>query len=577
MNERLRRLGVPLVGGVAFALTATRTVQGGDAAELAAVGASGGVPHPPGYPLFVLWCRGWQWLPAASPGHRVALATAILGAVAIYLVDRSARAWGARALGAGIASILFAVAPLTWRLSTEPEVFILNAVLALALLVVAAPEPWEREERRAIALALLAGLGISNHHTIVLLAPIGLFAWATAVRRTPRRALAIAGSAGALALGLLPYAYLYAAAKSSCAWGDTSSLSGLLHHFLRRDYGTTQLASSKAEAEPLRQIAWLGWSFVESGIALVVLPALVLWRKRARAAHYALLASLLLAGPIFVSRFNLPPRGLMATVVVRFHLLPLALGCVLGAPAIDAVAAQLDQRLVRRLVAAGVFLALLGRAAFSALEVTAQHRPTTERYLRNALGSVPDNSIVIASGDDVVGGFEYMQCALGTRRDVVVVSPELMLSAAYGRRIEAKLGVPIAHGEKMPGEDQVTLDGTRLLKELIATGRPVFLTAWFIPSLRRSFPSYPIGPLIRVPADPREVPSPHALYDENVALFSRLELDETPPFAHTWAGVRYPDYARPWSVLADAFEAEGQQELATRCRARATSLTPLEP
>ena len=133
-----RRLAVPLTSGIAFVLTAAKTVQGGDSGELAAVGSAGGVAHPPGYPLFVLWCRVWSWLPAASPTHRIALATAILGALAVFMLQEAAVAWGVSALGAALAAALFAATPLTWRLSSEPEVFMLNTLIALTIVRLAA-------------------------------------------------------------------------------------------------------------------------------------------------------------------------------------------------------------------------------------------------------------------------------------------------------------------------------------------------------------------------------------------------------------------------------------------------------
>ena len=197
------------------------------------------------------------------------------------------------------------------------------------------------------------------------------------------------------------------------------------------------------------------------------------------------------------------------------------------------------------------------------------HRPTTERYLRNVLAFLPPQSILVAAGDDLTGGFEYMQGALGERPDVVVLSPQLMLAEWYGPRMDRALGFPIEHARVKPGETRPSLNGRHLLEELVTSGRPVFLTAWFVPNLERGFFSYPIGPLVRVVPTPADVPPPPALFEENEAVFASMTLDETPPLASTWAGLRYPDYARPWTVLAGAFERAGDAEAAAECRARA--------
>lgn len=575
----IRRLAVPLASGIAYALTASKYVGGGDSAELAAVGASGGVAHPPGYPLFTLWCRFWQWLPAATPTHRVALATALSGALAVFMVERACRAWGARPLAAGIATAIFAACPLAWRLATEPEVFMLNIALALALVSVASPEPWDREERRAITLALLAGLGISNHHSIVLLAPLGLFAWGRAVGRTPKKVLAVLGSIGALVAGLLPYAYLLHAARGECVWGDTSTLAGLLHHFLRRDYGTTQLAVSTAEREPLNQLIWLGHSFLESGIALFSLLAIVVLTKRRRWSWSlaALLASILLAGPIFVTRFNLPPRLLNALVVVRFHLLPLALASVLGSAGIDAVVSLVRTRGAQRATLAAAVAAILVRAGLSGADAVTEHRPTIERYLRNTLAMLPPRAIFVVTGDDVGGGLEYMQCTLHERPDITVIVPPLLLAEWYGARTDERLGFSVVHGTIKPGDDRPSLNGLDLAEQLVRSDRPVFLTDLFVPNLDATFPSYPLGPLIRLLRRGENVPAPDELLRANEAIYAGFILDHPSPFAHTWAGVRYRHYARPWEVLAKAFDENGDFATAARCRARARSVMLLEP
>lgn len=493
------------------------------------------------------------------------------------MLERACRAWGARPLATSIAAAIFAFAPLAWRLASEPEVFMLNAAIALLLVALSAPMAWEREERRAIALAFVAGLGLSNHHSIVLLAPLGLFAWGRAVRRTERRGLAVGGSVAAFALGLLPYAYLMHAAADDCSWGDTSTITGLVHHFLRRDYGTTRLSNSDSPPEPLAQLVLLARTFFESIVALPLIIAAVVAVHRRRWSWdvAALSASLILAGPVFVSRFNLPPRGLNEAVVVRFHLLPLALAAVLGAQGIDALIDLVRTPLARRttLGAAGTLLLLY--AGLSGADVIANHRPTTERYLRNVLTLVPPHSVIVAVGDDLSGGLEYMQCVLGERRDVVVLAPYLMLSEPYARSAEAKLGFPVEHGTIRDGDIVPSLNGTRLVEQLVMSDRPVFLTAWFLPNLERLFPSYPIGPLIRLTRSLKEVPAPPTLLRQNEDAFSRMTLDDTPPFEHTWAGARYADYARPWKVMGDAFERDGDQERALACRARAEAFLPL--
>ncbi|MBX3219987.1 MAG: DUF2723 domain-containing protein [Labilithrix sp.] len=577
--QSVSRSFVPLLAGVLYTVTASRVLLGGDSAELAAVGATGGVAHPPGYPLYILWLRATSWLPATSPAHRAALATAILGALSVAALQQACVAWGARQRTAAVAAAIYAVSPLAWRLATEPEVFALNVLLAMGIVIFAAPGPPPRgsETLRVAVLALLAGLGISNHHTIVLLAPLGLWASVRALRHARAPGLAALAGISTLAIGLSAYAYLVVASRAApldagCVWGDTGTASGLLHHFLRKDYGTTQLAVSTAAPDPVRHWVVLGHSLLGScGLPLFGLA--VFRVRRERVATLMLVACFVLTGPALVSLFNLPSHGVGRLVVSRFHLLPLALGVHLGAVGLDRALAFVPRRAGAALLA--VIAPLLGvRAACSWADVRADHRPTTELYVRNVLTTLPENAIVLASSDDVIGGFLYARCALGLRPDVDVISPHLLLSDWYPRRLSAKLGYEVVRGVRRPGAEHPTLSGPALLTQTLATGRPVFLTAWFVPQLATSFPSYPVGPLIRVVDRPEAVLAPGPLLALNERVFERLDLEGVPAPPGTWAGARAADYARPWLVLAQAFERGGDPTAAAWCRERARTLTP---
>lgn len=583
---------VVLVAGATYMATASHVILGGDSAELAAVGEGGGVAHAPGYPLYILWLRATTWLPATSPAHRAAIATALLASLSVYALQRACAAWGASRTSSAIASAVYAFSPLAWRLGTEPEVFALNVVMAMAIVTVAGPRtapPRGQEALRAALLALLAGLGISNHHSIVLLAPLGLFAAILAVRRSRRPWSAALGALGAFAVGLLPYAVLVIDARSAsatapCVWGDPSTLDGLLRHFLRKDYGTGRLAVSTAERTPAAHVLLLGERLlVDSfGVALLgpvgayVAARRLLARGERVVGELApaamLVASFVLAGPVFVALFNLPTTGLPALVVSRFHLLPLSLAMVLAAVGLEQVLA-LSPRLATAALVAVLPLGL-GRAALSSSDVKEGHRATLDAYMRNVMTMLPERAIVLGRSDDIFGGFMYAQCALHDRPDVDYVGPHVLLTTWYPVRVSARLGIEVARGITAPGDDAPTLDGTLLLAQLLATGRPVFVTDWYMDGLDRKFASYPIGPIIRVVAPGAQVPAPPALLVENEALYEQLVLEPEPPRRGSWAGARYAHYARPWRVLADAFARAGDDATAEACRRRAEALSP---
>ncbi|HEY8075396.1 MAG TPA: DUF2723 domain-containing protein, partial [Labilithrix sp.] len=512
-------LVLAVAAGAVYAITACPFVLGGDVGEFATLAAAGGVAHPPGYPLYVLWLRAFAWLPARSPAHAAALATAILGAAAVWALQRACTAWGASRTSTAIFAALFAFSPLAWDLSTHAEVFALNAFLAAAILVLAAPgdPPFGREHVRVGLLGLVAGLGIANHHTIVLLAPIGLYAAIRGVRRGRARAAAL-GAFG-LAVGVAPYAYLVLAAHSPLAWGDTSTLAGVVHHFLRADYGTTKLSASDAPPLPLANLGALAKTLLV-GLFGAPLLALGLARKRPGAPLVLLVVSFALCGPLFVMRFDLAATGVQARIAERFHLLPCVLACVLGSLGLDVVARE---RLARY---GGLVVAVLAgaRAATAWPTIAERQRPTVEHYMKNALRSAPRDAVLLETSDGAVGAYFYETVALGNRADVVLVSPRLLLGDWFARRTSEKLGFAIVHGEKH-GDESPTLDAAALVTQLLRSGRPVVAGDWLPSAIAASAPSYPIGPLVRLTPDPKTIPSPYDLEATNVELFARFDLE----------------------------------------------------
>lgn len=569
--------------GALYACTSARHVLGGDNGEFVAVAFSKGIAHPPGYPLYVVILGLARIVPASSPAHAAALVTSVIATLSVAALAWAARSWGASWTSSLFAAALYAATPLAWILGTHAEVFALNVLLAMGIVGLAGPSqraPLGREDLRAFALAFLAGLGLSNHHTIVLLAPIGLYAFVKSVRAAGARAIAL-GAVG-LVLGLGPYLSLALRASASspgegCVWGAPRGLDGVLRHFLRRDYGTFSLGISDAAPEPLAHLAALGKTLLldlfGAPLLLLVVAYLVLRknekeRRPATGAWVALVISLVLVGPLFVARFNLPPHGLALHVAERFHLLPLAVAAVMLARALDVV---LEPVPYRPAVFGGIF-ALRAITAYPA--VVEHHRPTVDHYVKNVLALAPPRAVILHSGDDRVGGFLYARCALGLRPDVEAVAPVLLLTDWYPPQVSARLGIPIVHGVTKPGKDRPELSSRALVEQLLATDRPLVQTDWWQSGFDASLPSYPVGPLIVVPRRREDVPSPLALAALNIEAFDKMTLEPTLPEPNTWSAARALDYARPWTVLASAFAGAGDMERSEMCRRRAQAMTP---
>ena len=170
-----------------------------------------GIAHPTGYPLYTL--LGWlcSLLPVGSMAWRVNLSAALPAAAAVM-----ALAWLVARLGVGrplavIAALTLAFSETFWSQAVEAEVYALNAFFVVVILGILIG--WQSRARSPAAapgaevylLALAFGLGLTNHVTLVLLAPAAAL---TLLQRRPQltaRQWAVAALLFAAALSL----YLY--------------------------------------------------------------------------------------------------------------------------------------------------------------------------------------------------------------------------------------------------------------------------------------------------------------------------------------------------------------------------------
>jgi len=563
---------------VVYPVTAARHVLGGDNGEFALIFAGGGLAHPSGYPLYTLILRCFSWFPGATPAHAAALVTAAIGIATVAVMVVTARRWGAGWPAAAVGAALFAFSSQAWIAATHAEVFALHGLLAAAILAVAAPgdpQSWLVGWRRALVLGLLAGLGLSNNHTIVLLAPIGFFGMWHAWREVGPRALAIAVGGGLL--GLTPYVHLFTFRPDAAwVWGEPSGIRGAVDHFLRRDFGTFQLGHYDGEGvggahirlliehlvgDPMPVVVPLAliglWSLAK-GIAShgahgVSEPRAVLRRARASAAVWG--ATLVLSGPMFVALFTLEPSGVALRVAERFYLLPQLVCCVLAALGFQACFARWSsvEILWPPVAVVVVYLAIV----FSYDRVIEHHRPTVEMYAKNVLESVPEGSIIVGTGDHRLFATRYVQYAHGVRPDVTYIDGRLLLYPWYATRVASELGASLGGVGGAPG----TVSTVDVLASLLDMDREVYLTHVYTPSIAEGFRLVPHGALLHVL--PRDAVAP-TLFDVLIAtesVYRRYRFEDSAPrHRASWGGVVYADYARPWNDLHRSLVASGRVE-----------------
>jgi len=532
----------------AYLLTLYPSVPGGDSGEFIVAASRAGVAHPPGYPLYTIlgWLSSWQ--PWASIAWRVNAMTALLGAGAAAVLFaalwRATRSRAAAILGAGI----FAFSPLVWRYSIQAEVFSLNSLMLATLLWLTVRQDAEPRTRTLYQASFVLGLGLANHHTLILTGGVLWLSIAWCVRE--QRSLAVAAkSLAATVVGMSPYLYLVLAPADhpGATWGETASPGGLLDHLLRRQYGTFQLGTMDAGGSA----ATRHWAWLEQlpGELLWVVPLLALLAlvQAARGRLPAGMSTRVLGAAAaaliaYVLVFHTMARVALDDpfwfeVFSRFwqqaHLLVCFIGAI-GLAALSPVARS------PRLVFAGALL-LVGVQL--GLQYPASDRRQERRvaqFGREALEQLPQNALVISKGDLYWNTLRYFQFCEGVRPDVDLLDVELLKAPWMSRRVREHLPrVNLPAGDYRAGK-RPTAPAYDLARLFAANrGRPLYSNALEHgdSSWQSNWQAWPVGPWNR-------------LYPKNEIVDLDRWLQETRPQPLATGPAQASPPAGSWEAIA---------------------------
>ncbi len=453
-----------------YGVSLAPTVVGGDSGELTTSALTGGVPHPPGYPVFALLARAFGVLPfGPSVAWRVNLMSAVAMAMAGGFLCASVQRWTGKLTAGLVAVALFGTNPVVWHYACTAEVFALNALfvsLALWLWLRIETSPGRRD---VLVLALVSGLAMGNHHTFVFIgAPLVLRSLWVARGQLRASGMALAILCGIL--GLSPYVYLIFASRSSAlvSWGDQSTLAGLIGHVLRREYGTFSLGRAGAKTTafvssgtffPTLSLMLAGSLRRLSGLGplLALLGLLLAWRRRPdRIQVRVLLAVVLGYAVVFCAMSNLATdKPLYRNVLSRFFIQTDVLLALAAGIGWASLLRRLEQRWsspwLARLSLAGVVA--LFAAGVMIHSDSSQRRNTVFRdFVTTAFNSLPPNAIVVTIGDHLTGAVFYYREIEKLRPDVIHLDEQLLGYRWYcDRKLRQYPDLSMPAGVYLPG------------------------------------------------------------------------------------------------------------------------------
>jgi hypothetical protein len=419
----------------------TSANQSADAGDLLTAVLTGGVPHPTGYPTYLLIAELFQKLPFGTAIYKGAFLSSVFASLTVLLISifvLSRKETNKAPNGPSptnnqenlpviiasiAASLALGVSPYYWSQAIIVEVYALQTFFTALFLfwIKQLQYPHGKQDFKLDLLSISLGLGLGNHITLLLLFPAVFFiARNTSFQRLLKSLILVAIPA------LLIYVVLLfrASAFPPINWGNPQDFPGLVWLVSGRLYHGLAFGLPLS-SYPGRIAYWAGWWFTQFGPIGVLLA---------------------ISGAIHItegSRFGLAELWIFVVSSLfsigyltndsLVYLLPAVIifSIWLGDGIRLALALQGRFSLISRLVVILFFIFLVLRIPDTYHAVDPRQDKKSSEFINRCLGELPNNALLITETDDDTFPIWYAIYGLHQRTDIAVIARGLLNFAWY--------------------------------------------------------------------------------------------------------------------------------------------------
>jgi len=504
---------------VTIAPTLTWRNDGADGGDLIAAAYTLGIPHPTGYPVYIMLAKLFTLLPVGDVAYRVNLMSAFFAAATVGLIYFivlglcELSLWAGEAdkreyissVAASTAALAFAFSPTFWSQATIAEVYSLNAFFVALLFYLLLKWMADSKQQRAASViqppasclllaALTYGLSLGNHFSMLLLAPAGLFLISQGNYRALLKPKTLIAMGLAFLLGLAVYLYLPLRASQNppINWGNPCAWSGFFWLVSGAQYRRFVFSLPLVHL-PGRVCAWANLLTQQFDWWGLLLGLVGLWYC-SRNQRSLLASSVFSFGTISIYAIGYNTTDSYVYLIPSYLIFAIWLG--VGIHHLLAALARLGERTqIKILVPFGLALLLLLPLVslwqnFSSLDLSADR--AAYDYGSEIFKILQPNAIVIADTDQHTFTLWYFAYVVGERPDVAVLNRALLQYAWY--RDNVRLTYPQIVMPSNSNDPTIQLIG---VIEGNSTRFPIYLTE-YDPQIMVRYPFSRQGSLYRL-------------------------------------------------------------------------------
>jgi len=442
-----------LITFVVYLKTLCPVLYVGDSGEFIAAAQCLGIPHPPGYPLYTILQKiGMLLIPFGGIAFRANMTALILGAatsIFIYLLvleallvfmsAKSKKQIDIMQSAALFSSFTFGFSRSFWSQCVITEVYTLNMLILSSIFFLIFKYIRKRKLTFLYAASFLFGIGLTNHHTMILFFPVffGMIIFKEFKLFINPKILIVAILLFSLGFSIYLYFPFRSAVKPEFDWGEPDNWENFKSHILRTQYKDIEKEKRSLEKTYDQFLKYIELYIEEFSLIpfLVFATGLIISYKSNRFIFFTILGIIIFSSITFIiyTNFKLIPRDIF---LVKFFFIPsyLSLSLCTGI-----FLFFLHERLNDKLqfsylpLIAGIIITFFP-LFFNYHENDRSRNFITLDYGRNLFNNISKNGIVFVDRDMEVFTLYFEQIVEGLRQDVTIYDRSgLLRKDLYGK------------------------------------------------------------------------------------------------------------------------------------------------